>query len=142
MFNRKKEMNKTKPPLNLEYYNDETLFIPKKYYNDILSSIKNSKLKEIALLDYSITNLKTQLLIVQKMMSEKTNDIENSKKEMIDMLKREINPDLLCQICFERRVNLVLTPCGHTFCDKCFGNNTHCFNCRGDVSSAHKIFFN
>lgn len=141
MFKKQKEKDSNKPPLVLEYFKDGTVIIPKKNHNEIATSLKNSKMKEIELLDYSINNLKTQLLIVQKMMTDKMNNIEQSKREMINNLKREVNPDLLCQICFERRVDIVLTPCGHTFCEQCFGSNTNCFNCRGNVLKKHRIFF-
>jgi len=143
MFNtKKKTINLHKKHIKLKYYEDGSLMVPKKKYNEILDSIKSSKLKEIELLDYSINNLNTQLLIVQKMMTGKTEQLENSKREMITSLKREINPDLLCPICFERRVNLVLTPCGHTVCGTCFGESIVCFNCRGSVVTKHKIYFN
>jgi len=138
---KKKPVDIHREPLTLGYYEDGSLMIPKKNYKEILDSIKYTKLKEIELLDYSINNLNTQLLIVQKMMNEKTMHLENSKQEMIASLKREINPDLLCQICFEKRVNIVLTPCGHTFCDTCFKNTTTCFNCRCEVKKTHKIYF-
>ena len=141
MFKKKRELSCEKSPLILDYYKDGSLLIPKKNQKEILDSIKYSKIKEIELLDFSINNLKTQLLIVQKMMTEKTSSIENEKKLMIENIKREINPDLLCQICFERRVDIVWTPCGHTFCQKCFGENSSCFTCRGNVEKVHKIFF-
>ena len=138
----KKELDLVKEPLTLSYYNDGTLYINKKDQKEIISSIKASKLKEIELLNYSINNLQTQLLIIQKMASEKTNNIENSKKEMIANLKKEINPDLLCSICFENRINLVLTPCGHTFCSKCFDitKQFECYNCRTKVNKGYNIF--
>lgn len=138
----KKEIDLVKSPLKLSYYSDGSLLINKKDQNEIISSIKASKLKEIELLNYSINNLQTQLLIIQKMVSDKTNDIENSKQEMIANLKKEINPDLLCSICFENRINLVLTPCGHTFCDSCFNlkKNKECFTCRTNVNHGYTIF--
>ena len=137
-----KELDLVKEPLTLSYYSDGTLLINKRDQREILSSVKASKLKEIELLNYSINNLQTQLLIIQKIAAEKTNNIENSKQEMIANLKKEINPDLLCSICFENRINLVLTPCGHTFCSSCFNltKNKECFTCRTPVDKGFTIF--
>ena len=74
------------------------------------------------------------------MKSETCNNIENTKKELIDSVKREINPDILCSICFDNRVDIVLTPCGHT-CENCLGKVYECYTCRGTINSKHKIYF-
>ncbi len=140
-FRRTNKQISEQPPLQLNYYDDGSLYINKKDQKEILGSIKNSKLKEIELLDYSINNLQSQLLILRKIKDENTSNIENSKRELIDSIKREINPDLLCSICFEKRVDTVLTPCGHTFCSDCLGSTRECYSCRGNISSRHKIFF-
>ena len=142
LFKKKKELDTIKHPLILNYFNDGTLLINKSDQKEILKSIKDSKLKEIELLNYSINNLQSQLLIIQKMVSDKTIDIENSKKEMINNLKRKINPDLLCSICYENRIDLVLTPCGHTFCSNCFdiSKKFECYNCRTKVEKGYTIF--
>ena len=42
---------------------------------------------------------------------------------------------------FEKRVDTVLTPCGHTFCLECLGNTSECYSCRGKIDSKHKIYF-
>jgi hypothetical protein len=130
-----------KQPLMLNYYEDGTLYIPNKTQNEIVKSIKYSKIKEIELLNYSINNLQTQLLVLKKMKGETTQNIENSKRELINSIKKEINPDLLCSICFENRVDTVLTPCGHTFCLECLGNTNECYSCRGTIQSKHRIYF-
>ena len=41
-------------PLVLNYYNDGTLFIPSMNQKDVFNFLKQSKMKEIELLDYSI----------------------------------------------------------------------------------------
>ena len=139
-FKRKKKVDTTKEPLLLNYYNDGTLIIPKKKEKEIISSIKQSKLNEIGLLDYSIKNISTKLVIMKKMLSDNENNLENSRKEFVEQIKREINPDLLCQICFDNRINVILTPCGHTFCTECVGNSTTCFNCRSTIDKSFKLF--
>ena len=137
---KKKEVDTTTEPLLLNYYNDWTLFIPKKKEKVIISSIKQSKLNEIGLLDYSIKNISTKLVIMKKMLSDNESNLENSRKEFVEQIKREVNPDLLCQICFDSRINIILTPCGHTFCTECLGNSTTCFNCRSTIEEAFKLF--
>ena len=75
------------------------------------------------------------------MISEKNKVLESTKKDFIENLNRNINPNLLCQICFENRINLVLTPCGHTFCNDCLTDNINqCFNCRKTIDSRFKIY--
>tara|TARA_S200000501_G_C20811270_1_gene738492 strand:- start:449 stop:883 length:435 start_codon:yes stop_codon:yes gene_type:complete len=140
LFKTKKKIS-DKPPLTINYYDDGTLYIPNNTQNEIVRSIKSSKLKEIELLNYSINNLQTQLLVLKKMKGDASNNIENSKRELIESIKKEINPDLLCSICFERRVDTVLTPCGHTFCLECLGNTNECYSCRGAIGGRHRIYF-
>ena len=140
LFKPKKKIS-DRIPLVLNYYNDGTLFIPSMNQKDVFNSLKQSKMKEIELLDYSIRNLQTQLLVLKKLTSETCNNIENTKRELIDSVKREINPDILCSICFDNRVDIVLTPCGHTFCENCLGKANECYKCRGTINSKHKIYF-
>ena len=137
---KKKVVDTAIEPLLLTYYKDGTLFIPKKIEKVIISSIKQSKLNEIELLDYSIKNISTKLVIMKKMLSDNENNLENSRKQLLEQIKREVNPDLLCQICFDSRINVILTPCGHSFCTNCLGNSTTCFNCRSTIEKTFKLF--
>ena len=73
---KKKEVDTATEPLLLNYYNDGTLFIPKNIEKVIISSIKQSKLNEIELLDYSIKNISTKLVIMKKMLSDNENNLE------------------------------------------------------------------
>jgi|TARA_B110000285_G_C14751404_1_gene435353 hypothetical protein len=137
---KKKEVDTATEPLLLNYYNDGSLFIPKKIENVLISSIKQSKINEIKLLDYSINNISTKLVIMKKMLSDNENNLENSRKQFVEQIKREVNPDLLCQICFDSRINVIITPCGHTFCNNCLGNTTICFNCRANIEHTFKLY--
>ena len=58
IFGSKKKISDN-PPLQLNYYNDGSLYIPSSKQGEILKSIKQSKIKEIELLNYSINNLQT-----------------------------------------------------------------------------------
>lgn len=142
MFKSKKKIvDINRPPLVLNYYDDGKLVMSKKDEKLVIDSIKMRKLKEIELLNFSINNLSIQNTIIDKMITDKNQMLETTKRNYIESLNRNINPDLLCQICFENRINLILTPCGHTFCDNCFkSNNSVCFNCRKSVENRYKIY--
>ena len=64
------------------------------------------------------------------------------RETYIEKIRREVNPDLLCSICFERRINTILIPCGHTFCKDCLQsyNTKTCFICRDDIETLQKIY--
>jgi len=142
MFKSKKKIvDINRSPLVLNYYDDGKLVMSKNDEKLIIDSIKMRKLKEIELLNFSINNLSIQNTIIDKIISEKNEMLETTKKNYIESLNKNINPDLLCQICFENRINLILTPCGHTFCDNCFKEqHTICFNCRKTVDKRYKIY--
>lgn len=140
MFKKKKVIDTSKQSIELKFYDDGTLLIPKSAEKIIINTFKKSKLKEIELLNYSIINLMSQIAITKKMIDDNISNFENSKKNYAEKLRREINPDLLCSICFERRIDLVLTPCGHTFCSECFKDSVNCFQCRAIVVNKYKMF--
>lgn len=41
---------------------------------------------------------------------------------------------LVCQICFQRRVNVALQDCGHMLCSQCNLHMDRCPFCRGDLT--------
>mmetsp|Transcript_42053 Transcript_42053/g.67606 ORF Transcript_42053/g.67606 Transcript_42053/m.67606 type:complete len:150 (+) Transcript_42053:56-505(+) len=49
-----------------------------------------------------------------------------------------------CPICYDHRVNVALTPCGHTLCRACSEElpNKVCPMCSKAISSTHHIFIN
>ena len=53
----------------------------------------------------------------------------------------------LCPICFENQIDICLSPCGHTTCNKCILSNrsniynNKCFTCRTPVNEYIKIYF-
>ena len=47
---------------------------------------------------------------MNKLLTESSQNFEKNKQDYIESIKREINPELLCQICYENRVDTVLTP--------------------------------
>lgn len=53
----------------------------------------------------------------------------------------------MCPICFENQIDICLSPCGHTTCNKCILSNRNnlynnkCFTCRTPVNEYVKIYF-
>lgn len=116
----------------------------------IYGVMKNKHIKEINNLNFAIESLKSNYSIEKKKLDEllkiKNNlnlFLKENESNYISNIKKEINPDLLCNICYENRMNLVLNPCGHIFCDKCFKEtNKTCYICRKFVTNSIKVFIN
>ena len=113
----------------------------------IFGVLKNEQLKELNHINYAIENLKTTYSIerrnMEKLYTVKDNIhkyLQGEKHKYIDHLKKDVNPELQCQICYENRLDIVLNPCGHMFCYKCFKDSDKCFNCRKEVTSVIKVF--
>ena len=48
----------------------------------------------------------------------------------------------ICPVCFDKDVNVVLTPCGHTVCKTCSGLiGKNCMTCRQPFTHVYDIFF-
>ena len=62
-------------------------------------------------------------------------------KEFRDMCKlvREVQSDMICQICMEKEVGMALN-CGHCFCTECATRCSSCPNCRTLVTKKLKLF--
>jgi len=46
-----------------------------------------------------------------------------------------------CTICYEKEVNMIMIPCGHTFCKDCSEKATRkCFACKGEVTGRTNIY--
>lgn len=113
----------------------------------IYGVLKNKELTELSDINFAIENLRTTYIVerqqINKLLLVKDNIhkyLQSVKQDYISNLKKDINPELQCQICFENRLDIVLNPCGHMFCNKCFGDNKNCFNCRKEVTNIIKIF--
>lgn len=58
--------------------------------------------------------------------------------------------DITCKICYTSKKNIVMIPCGHTFCNVCYIQNNEytqrsnrrntCMTCKKNVSATNKIF--
>jgi len=49
----------------------------------------------------------------------------------------------MCGICLENKINFIVTPCNHVYCEPCATKcktQRHCFVCRSTVRNIQKIF--
>jgi len=60
-----------------------------------------------------------------------------------DMVKPEDAAKKMCPVCFDREVDTVNVPCGHTYCKGCseYDRNDKCPQCRAYIQKRIKIFF-
>ena len=75
--------------------------------------------------------------------TKKTRDIYWSQfKQYRDACKlvKEIQSDIICQICMAEEVNMALN-CGHSFCTTCASRCNVCPNCRISVTQKLKLYF-
>jgi hypothetical protein len=131
----------------LEFFENKIKKMDSNTKNKLFGVLKNEQLKELESINYAIQTLKTNYSIehrnIEKLFSLKANIhkyLESTKVEYLKNLEKDINPELQCQICYENRLDIVLNPCGHMFCYKCFKDSDKCFNCRKPVTSIIKVF--
>jgi hypothetical protein len=131
----------------LEYFENKIKKMDSNTKNKLFGILKNDQLKQIEHINYAIQTIKTNYSIerknIDKLYAIKENIhkyLENAKKQYLDKLEKDVNPELQCQICYENRLDIVLNPCGHMFCHNCFKDSSNCFVCRKDVTNIIKVF--
>lgn len=61
-------------------------------------------------------------------------------KEDVETIQA-ISNELLCSVCLTNKINICITPCGHTFCNKCTDHmRSSCYMCKGNVGNKIKLF--
>jgi hypothetical protein len=97
---------------------------------NIISSVNDiiaDRISKISLLNQNIVEYKK--LINECLPKE---DVESIQK---------ISNELLCSVCLTNKINVCITPCGHTFCDKCTAHmKSSCYMCKGAVSNKVKLY--
>ena len=62
--------------------------------------------------------------------------IFNEPEDMSDVL----TSDVLCPICMDRKINLVLIPCGHAHCSKCIKPDyAECYVCKEKIITYNNL---
>lgn len=83
--------------------------------------------------DFSLSNFSQNLS--QKIIAE----LSSMKNE-----KATADSQHVCNICLENRKNVVVVPCGHTFCSDCtksiFEQNLDCPYCKAKIVNVNKLF--
>jgi late competence protein required for DNA uptake (superfamily II DNA/RNA helicase) len=113
-----------------------------KKYDDLHEELFKARVA----LKIAITKKKDNLEIEQEDISRKLNGLRKLILTGVkDMVKPEDVNKKMCPVCFEREVNTVLLPCGHTYCKECADIDrtryAKCPQCRSNVNSRVKIYF-
>lgn len=62
-----------------------------------------------------------------------------------DLVKPEDVQKKMCPVCFDKEVNMVLVPCGHTYCNGCAEldrtRHAKCAQCRSQINARVKLYF-
>jgi hypothetical protein len=93
---------------------------------------------------------------LNKKLMEKSADLENISRKlnalrkliitgMSELVKPEDAQKKICPVCFDSEVNMVLVPCGHTYCRGCAemdrSRNARCHQFRAVINSRIKLYF-
>jgi hypothetical protein len=140
--------NKNKELEILTFLDNKFKYIDSNLKTKIYGVLKHKELTDLKDINYAIENLRTTYIIekqkLNKLVSTKDNIhkyLESVKNNYIKQLEHDINPELQCQICYDNRLNIVLNPCGHMFCNNCFSSDKNtCFNCRVPVISVINVY--
>jgi DNA repair ATPase RecN len=102
----------------------------------------------------SLVQEKTHLLDLRRDELEKERDNLSRKLNALrkvittgihDLVKPEDVQKKMCPVCFDKEVNMVYIPCGHTYCSGCAEldrtRNAKCPQCRSPINARIKIFF-
>lgn len=113
--------------------NINKIFCNQKYIEEeicILSMISEIDVR-ILECNSDIGSFKLEFSELKKMIND------NLDKDIDETLKK----DMLCTICYTNKIEMCITPCGHTFCCKCTKNiKNKCFICNTHVTTTTKLY--
>lgn len=95
----------------------------------LYNSLYKSMIEKLKMLEYTMNNLERQIVIKKKDFNTYLSDL-NSK----------LTSKYECSICFDNPKEIVLVPCGHSFCEQCFVNSDTCYICRTVTIHKQKIY--
>lgn len=106
--------------------------------NRSMGSIQVAVLNEI---ETKKSNLDAKIDKVAKKLNTLRPLIQAGVEELVD--KDSANSKKMCAICFDREVDTVMVPCGHTSCTGCsqYNSTPKCMHCRSYIQKRVKIYF-
>ena len=118
--------------VNINEYNERM-----KKEEEIISYYEKMQIRLLAQSDKNLGKLKSEKAEIESELSVLYDFMLTSAKDIIPEDKREAHT---CPICIEKKINICLTPCGHTFCEGCAAKSTNCALCRKSVKERVKMF--
>ena len=101
--------------------------------------------------DYIFTNFVQKKRELASSIENKLDSISRKldliRETIVTCIQGIVKPDdmvkKMCPVCFDREVDTVLVPCGHTYCNGCseYDRNSKCPQCRATVQRRIKIYF-
>lgn len=106
--------------------------------NRSMSSIEVAVINEI---QTKKTNLDAKIDKIAKKLNTLRPLIQAGVEGLVD--KDSANSKKMCAICFDREVDTVMVPCGHTSCTGCsnYNSSSKCMHCRTHIQKRVKIYF-
>ncbi len=109
--------------------------------NSTLQKKKKEKINEIHTLNTSIQHLKHY----EKKTNQQIDNMIFQKKRIKEDIEKYQSiffkhTSMECKICFDNIVDIIVTPCGHCYCQKCSLNMNKCYICQQEINNKHKIY--
>merc|ERR1719285_1564476 len=105
----------------------------------------------ITILESDLDEVRKELDYVQNERQKLTEDLSLNISYIraaasTETLEIKEQPVIECSICYENMLDenchqIVLTPCGHTCCNKCAPRLTDCHQCRSEIESKIRVFY-
>lgn len=104
----------------------------------LMGSIQVAVLNEI---ETKKSNLDAKIDKIAKKLNTLRPLIQAGVQDLVD--KDSANSKKMCAICFDREVDTVMVPCGHTSCTGCsnYNSSPKCMHCRSYIQKRVKIYF-
>ena len=103
----------------------------------------NNSIKVLAVLR---ENLKQEIVFIEHKKNYLNSEIKEQNRNLFSLcnkvrnLEGEKNDLLECKIYMENKIENIVLPCGHCYCDKCSFGLQECHICRKSIENLHKIY--
>jgi len=126
-------------------------YLREKRTNESITSLQdtqNAMIKEVDLILKRFTETSDiTVLSLEKKLDDTLRKLNIIRETITKGIQGIVKPDdmakKMCPVCFDREVDAVLVPCGHTYCNGCseYDRNNKCPQCRASVQRRIKIYF-